>query len=46
MPCRCALPLSEIHHAVLSLDDEQRIDNDMVELMLKYVPTGEAGLNG
>ena len=31
----------EIHHAIMSLDEEHNIDNDMVELMLKYIPTAE-----
>ncbi|EGD78845.1 hypothetical protein PTSG_01821 [Salpingoeca rosetta] len=44
----CAILLSrlklnnrEIHHAIMSLDEEHMIDNDMVELMLKYIPTAE-----
>lgn len=31
----------EVHHAILSMDDENRIQNDMVELLVKYIPTKE-----
>eukprot|EP00045_Choanoeca_perplexa_P015863 m.205698 g.205698 ORF g.205698 m.205698 type:complete len:1095 (+) comp17098_c0_seq1:99-3383(+) len=44
----CAILLSslkmntrEIHHAVLSMDEDRRIEGDLVDLMLKYVPTPE-----
>eukprot|EP00730_Choanoeca_flexa_P009028 TRINITY_DN12573_c2_g3_i5.p1 TRINITY_DN12573_c2_g3~~TRINITY_DN12573_c2_g3_i5.p1 ORF type:complete len:1085 (+),score=361.60 TRINITY_DN12573_c2_g3_i5:144-3398(+) len=44
----CAILLSrlkmntrEVHHAVLSMDEDRRIEDDLVDLMLKYVPTPE-----
>lgn len=31
----------QIHHAILSLDEDQAMSNDIVEQMMKYVPTAE-----
>lgn len=31
----------QIHHAILSLDEEQTMPNDIIEQMIKYVPTVE-----
>lgn len=31
----------QIHHAILSLDEDRAMSNDIIEQMMKYVPTAE-----
>eukprot|EP00056_Hartaetosiga_gracilis_P004199 m.72494 g.72494 ORF g.72494 m.72494 type:complete len:1089 (+) comp11740_c0_seq1:183-3449(+) len=38
---RLKLNNREIHHAIMTMDANDTIDTDMVEIMLKYVPTEE-----